>query len=283
MNLINGIQIAKNIEDALEEEIKHLPGRRPGLAFLRIGEDPASKVYIQIKKKKCEKIGITSFDKELPSTASYKEVVDTLETLNNHPLIDGILIQLPLPPHLSAFSLIEHIMPSKDVDGFHSVNMGKLLLGEPGGFIPCTPHGIHRLLIDSHIEISGKHVVILGRSNIVGKPLAALLMQKDPLCNATVTLVHSKSRNIASLCKEADILIAAIGQPKFITKEMVRPGTVIIDVGISKINSQLIGDVDFEQVAPISSHITPVPGGVGPMTVALLMYNTLKAYKLRCK
>jgi len=283
MKIINGTQIAKEIEDSLALEIQAISGRKPGLAFVRVGEDPASKVYIQIKKRKCEKVGILSFDKELPSTASEKEVIDTLLRLNQDPLVDGILVQLPLPKHLSAFNLIEHIIPSKDVDGFHSLNMGKLLLGEPGGFIPCTPQGVHRLLTDSGIEIEGKHVVIVGRSNIVGKPLAALLMQKDPLCNATVTLVHSKSRNLASLCKEADILVAAIGKPKFITKDMVKPGSIVIDVGINRVDAKLVGDVDFENVAPITSHITPVPGGVGPMTVALLLHNTLKAYKaLKC-
>ncbi len=279
MKLIDGIRIAKKIEASIADEIKALLGRKPGLAFVRIGEDPASKVYIGIKKKKCAEVGILSFDRELPSNVSAEEVVATLEALNNDPLVDGILMQLPLPPHLSAYSLIEHIAPSKDVDGFHPVNIGKLLLGESGGFIPCTPQGIHRLLTDSNIEVSGKHVVIVGRSNIVGKPLAALLMQKDPLCNATVTIAHSKSQNLASLCKEADILVAAMGQPKFITEKMVRKGAVVIDVGISKQGSTLVGDVDFEHVAPLCSHITPVPGGVGPMTVALLLHNTLKAYK----
>jgi methylenetetrahydrofolate dehydrogenase (NADP+)/methenyltetrahydrofolate cyclohydrolase len=279
MKLIDGIKIARKIEESLAHEIKALTGRKPGLAFVRIGEDPASKVYIGIKKKKCHEVGILSFDKELPSNASAEEVIATLQGLNNDPSVDGILMQLPLPPHLSAFSLIEHIAPGKDVDGFHPVNMGKLLLGEPGGFIPCTPQGIHSLLIHSNIEIAGKHVVIVGRSNIVGKPLAALLMQKDPLCNATVTIAHSKSQNLTSLCKEADILVAAIGQPKFITEKMVRKGAAIIDVGISKQGGTLVGDVDFEHVAPLSSLITPVPGGVGPMTVALLLHNTLKAYK----
>jgi len=275
------MHIAKKIENSIAEEIKHLQGRQPGLAFLRIGEDPSSKVYIQIKKKKCAQVGILSFDRELPADVSKEEVIETLEALNQDPLIDGILMQLPLPPHLSAFSLIEHILPSKDVDGFHPVNMGKLLLGESDGFVPCTPQGIHRLLIDSNISIEGKHVVIVGRSNIVGKPLAALLSQKKPFCNATVTLAHSKSNNLSSLCKEADILIAAIGNPHFITKEMVKKGAVVIDVGINKGPSGLIGDVDFEEVAPLCSYITPVPGGVGPMTVALLLANTLQAYKIK--
>lgn len=281
MNLIDGREIATKIEKKVAEEIRALPGRKPGLAFVRIGDDPSSKVYIKIKKKKCLEVGIVSFDKELSSSVSKEEVIDTLLRLNEDPLVDGILVQLPLPSHLSAFSLIEHILPSKDVDGFHPVNMGKLLLGESDGFIPCTPQGVHLLLTESKIPLEGKHVVIVGRSNIVGKPLAALLMQKDPLCNATVTVVHSKSNEIASLCKQADILIAAIGQPHFITKEMIKPGATVIDVGINKSPAGLVGDVDFETVAPLTSHITPVPGGVGPMTVAVLLSNTLKAYKLK--
>jgi len=208
-----------------------------------------------------------------------EEVTATLHGLNENPLIDGILLQLPLPPHLSPFTLTKQIDPSKDVDGFHPENMGKLLLGESDGFIPCTPQGIHRLLIESKVEISGQRVVIVGRSNIVGKPLAALLIQKDPLCNATVTLAHSGSKNLKNICLEADILIAAAGSPGLITKDMVRPGATVIDVGISKTEGSIHGDVDFLEVAPLCSHITPVPGGVGPMTVAFLLLNTFKAYK----
>ena len=279
MKLIEGKRIADSLEKAIAQEIASLPGRKPGLAFLRIGDDPASKVYIRIKKKKCAEVGIFSWDEELPETTTKEQVLDTLQRLNENPLIDGILMQLPLPNHLCAFSLIEHIVPHKDVDGFHPLNMGKLLLGEKSGLIACTPQGVHKLLTHSEIEVSGKHVVILGRSNIVGKPLAALLMQKFPSCNATVTLVHSRSSNISAFCREADILIAAIGHPRFVTKDMVRPGAVVIDVGINKIGSELVGDVDFTSVYPICSHITPVPGGVGPMTVACLLSNTLQAYK----
>jgi methylenetetrahydrofolate dehydrogenase (NADP+)/methenyltetrahydrofolate cyclohydrolase len=279
MKLIDGKQIAHKMQQAITEEIASLKGRKPGLAFLRIGEDPSSKIYIRIKKKQCAEVGIFSWDEELSEKATKEEVLETLQRLNHHPLIDGILLQLPLPPHLSAFSLIEHIAPEKDVDGFHPLNMGKLLLGEKGGLIPCTPQGVHQLLIHSQIELAGKHVVILGRSNIVGKPLAALLMQKSPSCNATVTVVHSRSPNIADLCRQADILIAAIGKPYFVTKEMVRPGAVVIDVGINKIGSEIVGDVDFSAVSPLCSYITPVPGGVGPMTVACLLSNTLQAYK----
>lgn len=283
MQLINGLEIAQSILAQVSKEIDSFPGRKPGLAFLRIGEDPASKVYVEIKKKKCKEVGIVSFDRELPASSSKEEIIDLLSALNHDPLIDGILIQLPLPSHLHPYSLIEHISPSKDVDGFHPYNMGKLLLGEPGGFIPCTPEGIHRLLMSSQIEVSGKHVVIVGRSNIVGKPLAALLMQKSPSCNATVTIAHSGSQNLKKLCREADVLVAAVGRPHYITADMVKPGAVVIDVGINKQFDEhqkafLVGDVDFKQVAPLCSYITPVPGGVGPMTVALLMENTLKAH-----
>lgn len=285
MQLIQGQLIARKVEEEIKQEIESLTGRKPGLAFIRVGENAASKVYIQMKKRKCSEVGILSFDQELPENTSQEELIKKVHLLNKDPKIDGILIQLPLPSHLNTLFILEQITPSKDVDGFHPVNMGKLLLGDPDGFIPCTPKGIHRLLIDSGISIAGKHVVIVGRSNIVGKPLAALLMQKDPFCNATVTVAHSSSNNLPALCREADILIAAIGQPKFIKKEMVKPGVCVIDVGINKIlepgesKSSLVGDVDFEEVAPLCSYITPVPGGVGPMTIAYLLANTLKGFK----
>jgi methylenetetrahydrofolate dehydrogenase (NADP+)/methenyltetrahydrofolate cyclohydrolase len=281
MQLIQGALIAEKIIKEVAQKISALPGKKPGLAFVRIGEDPASKVYIEIKKKKCKEVGILSFDHELRESISEQEVIELLSFLNKNPDVHGILIQLPIPKHLSSFALLEKIAPHKDVDGFHSSNMGKLLLGESEGFIPCTPLGIHRLLIESNLPVAGKHAVILGRSNIVGKPLAALLMQKSPLCNATVTVAHSASLHLPALCKQADILIAAIGKPRFVSKHMVKPGAIVIDVGINRISQDnqpiLVGDVDFEEVAPLCSHITPVPGGVGPMTVALLMENTLKA------
>ncbi len=209
-----------------------------------------------------------------------------IDALNKNPSIDGILIQLPLPSHIDTFRIISSIDPTKDVDGFHPLNVGKMLIGQTDGFLPCTPHGIQVLLSQSQIPIFGKHIVIVGRSNIVGKPLAAILMQKAPHCNATVTVAHSHSENLTQICHSADILISAIGKPHFIKKEMVRNQAVVIDVGINRIATKdghplIAGDVDFEEVAPLCSHITPVPGGVGPMTIALLLSNTLLSYQRR--
>lgn len=287
MQIIQGEMIARKIEEGIKNKIQLFSQRKPGLAFIRVGNNPASKIYIQMKKKRGEYVGILSFDQELPENTSQEELIDLIHSLNANHLIDGILLQLPLPAHLNPLPIIEQIDPKKDVDGFHPLNMGKLLLGETGGFIPCTPKGVHTLLLESNIPIEGKHVVIVGRSNLVGKPLAALLMQKNPLCNATVTVAHASSNNLSSLCKEADILIAAIGKPLFITEKMVRPGAVVIDVGINKIlkpgesKPVVVGDVDFEKVAPLCSYITPVPHGVGPMTIALLLSNVLESFELR--
>lgn len=282
MRLLEGSVIASQILCSLKEKISSLPSRKPGLAFIRVGENPASKVYISLKKKKCKEVGILSFDHELPENTTSAQLLSLIDTLNKDPKVDGILLQLPIPSHLDSLAMIEKISPSKDVDGFHPLNMGKLLLGNLSGLVACTPKGVHRLLLEYKIPLKGKHVVIVGRSNIVGKPLAALLMQKHPDSNATVTVVHSLTENLEAICKTADILIAAIGIPKFITKKMVKQGAVIIDVGINKISYQgkdlLVGDVDFEEVAPLCSYITPVPGGVGPMTIALLLENTLQAY-----
>lgn len=278
MKILDGTHVAHKIAVNLKKQIEQLPGHPPGLAFIRIGEDPASKVYIEIKKKKCKEIGIHSFDVELPSSVSNNEVMDKIAQLNSNSKVDGILLQLPIPSHLSAELLIEQIDPKKDVDGFHPLNMGRLLLGDLTGQIACTPLGIHLLLVDANIQIQGKHVVIVGRSNIVGKPLAALLMQKHPLCNATVTVVNRES-NLEDIAKQADILIAAAGSAKLIKKSMVKEGATVIDVGIHRVGNLLVGDVDFDDVAPICSYITKVPGGVGPMTVAALMRNTLQARK----
>lgn len=277
--ILSGKLLAQKIEKEISLILSHKKGRRPGLAFIRVGDNPNSKVYIRMKKKKCEEVGILSFDHELPVSTSEEELSDLICRLNQDLNVDGILLQLPIPPHLDPLKMIEQIDPKKDVDGFHPINMGHLLLGNSKGMIPCTPKGIHRLLVDSGLSWEGKHVVIVGRSNIVGKPLAALLMQKEPSYNATVTVVHSRSSNLESLCLEADILIAALGHPKFITKKMVRSGAIVIDVGINKLSDgSLVGDVDFEEVAPLCSHITPVPGGIGPMTIACLLSNTLQAY-----
>ncbi len=285
MILIDGKEIASRIEIQVRTAIETIHGRKPGLAFLLIGDNPASKVYIKMKKKKCAEVGIVSYDRELPAETSQEDLIAEIERLNHNPEVDGILLQLPLPDHLLPGPILERISPDKDIDGFHPINMGKCLLGEAGGFLPCTPHGIHVLLQHMQIPLYGKHVVILGRSNIVGKPLAAILMQKAPFCNATVTVAHRCTEHLSEITKTADILIAAIGQPKFVTQEMIKPGAAIIDVGINKIfpsknaPPKIVGDVDLESVAPLCSFITPVPGGVGPMTIAMLLANTLLSYQ----
>jgi methylenetetrahydrofolate dehydrogenase (NADP+)/methenyltetrahydrofolate cyclohydrolase len=283
-HIIDGKKIADEVQGRLAKAILHIKSRKPGLAFIRVGHLAASKIYITMKKKKCQEVGIHSFDIELDEATSEESLINEIKRLNHHPDVDGILVQLPLPDHIDTRKIIETIDPDKDVDGFHPINMGKLLIGDPSGFQPCTPLGIHVLLSHSMIPILGKKVVIVGRSNIVGKPLAALLMQKAPHCNATVTLAHSLSENLPEICKTADILVAAIGKAHFITKEMVKQGATVIDVGINKIvddNSltKIVGDVDFDSVAPLCSHITPVPGGVGPMTIAMLLSNTLLSFQ----
>ncbi|MGE0670529.1 MAG: bifunctional methylenetetrahydrofolate dehydrogenase/methenyltetrahydrofolate cyclohydrolase FolD [Parachlamydiales bacterium] len=281
--IIDGSAIAKQIEGQVQSAIAHLKKRRPGLAFVLVGENPASRSYIRMKKKKCGEVGIVSFDREFPAAISEQQLLDEIKQLNDHPEVDGILVQLPLPEHLNTSSVLTAIDPAKDVDGFHPVNVGKMLLGEHGGFFPCTPLGIQVLLTRSQIPILGKHVVIVGRSNIVGKPLAAILMQKEPHCNATVTIAHSLSEHLTEICRSADILVAALGRPRFIKASMVKKGAVVIDVGINRIagSAKLVGDVDFEEVAPIASAITPVPKGVGPMTIAMLLSNTLLSYQRR--
>jgi len=280
MRLIDGKATAATIQIEITQSIKELKRRPPGLAFVLVGNHPASRAYVTAKKKRCLEVGICSIDHEFPEEVSEAKLLNEIAHLNNNPAIDGILVQLPLPQHISPQKIMEAISPNKDVDGFHPYNVGKMLLGETDGFFPCTPLGIVTLLSRSHIPVSGKHVVILGRSNIVGKPLAALLAQKRADCNATVTLAHSYSENLTTICRSANILIVAIGKAHFVTKEMVSPGTVVIDVGQNRVdNKKMVGDVDFEQVAPISSFITPVPGGVGPMTIAMLLLNTLQSYQ----
>ena len=274
MNLLDGKKVADQLLKDLRKTIGTLT-RPPGLAFVIVGENPASETYVRMKKKKCQDIGIVSKDKKFPADVSEKELLLHIEKLNKDPAIDGILIQQPLPPHLRASTLMEAVDPTKDVDGFHPVNMGRLLLGETNGFIPCTPAGILHLLQAYKIPLSGKHVVILGRSNIVGKPLAALLVQKTPTANATVTLAHTATKNLKELTLSADILIAAMGSPHFVKSPMVKKGTVVVDVGINRNGSQIIGDVDFDHVSPLCSYITPVPGGIGPMTIAMLLSNTV--------
>ncbi|MBS0625342.1 MAG: bifunctional 5,10-methylenetetrahydrofolate dehydrogenase/5,10-methenyltetrahydrofolate cyclohydrolase [Verrucomicrobia bacterium] len=277
--IIDGKKIAADIQAEIARQVDQISGRKPSLAFILVGDNPASQSYIRGKKKACAETGITSVVHEFPASIAEGDLILQIQRLNIDPLTDGILVQLPLPPHISERIVTQTIDPDKDVDGFHPVNVGKMLLGDPGGFLPCTPNGIRALLERSRIPVEGKHVAIVGRSNIVGKPLAAILMQKKAGCNATVTVAHSKSEGLKQILHSADILVAAMGSPLFIKKEMVKPGAAVIDVGINRMpNGKLVGDVDFDEVSKVAGWITPVPGGVGPMTIAMLMQNTLESY-----
>lgn len=287
MTLIDGAAIAQEVEREVKADIEVLPGRPPCLAVVIVGEHPASKIYVGKKTTSCQRVGITSRAIPLPDTVSQEELLARIVQLNEDLNVDGILVQLPLPKHIDVDKVIETLEPSKDVDGFHPVNVGRVFIGRKDAFAPCTPLGIHYLLIRSHVDLTGKHVVIVGRSNIVGKPLAALLIQNSPHANATVTVAHSHTHDLPSLTRQADVLVAAVGRPGVITKDMVRPGAVVIDVGINRVpdpshpkGSRVKGDVDFEAVKEVASLITPVPGGVGPMTIAMLLKNTLHAYHL---
>ncbi len=284
MKRIDGKQVAEKVIAECKEEIAALKERgvTPGLAVVLIGEDPASKVYVGSKAKKCEELGIYSKKIEMPIDATQEEVMQVVEDLNNDPAIDGILVQSPPPPHIDEDAIVRAINPAKDVDGFHPLNVAKLALEDPTGFLPCTPHGCMRLLEDAGIETSGAEAVVIGRSMIVGKPMALLLMGKAG--NATVTVAHSRTKDLAAVCRRADIVIAAIGKPEFVTADMVKDGAVVIDVGINRVKDaskksgyKLVGDVAYDEVAPKCSAITPVPGGVGPMTIAMLMKNTVIA------
>ncbi len=249
----------------------------PGLAVVIVGNDPASRVYVNNKKKACELVGFKSEEYALPEQTTQQELLDLVNTLNEKQDINGILVQLPLPAHLDDKAVIEAISPLKDVDAFHAVNVGKIMLGEYD-FLPCTPAGVMEMLHAYNIPVCGKNCVVIGRSNIVGKPMAMLLLHE----NATVTICHSRTQNLAQICANADILVAAVGKPKFVTSDMVKDGAVVIDVGMDRDeNGKLCGDVDFENVKEKCSYITPVPGGVGPMTIATLMKNTLKAAKIQ--
>lgn len=280
--LIDGKKIAAQILAEIKQKISQLKGRKPHLAFILVGTLAPSQIYVRSKEKACSSTGIASTLIDLPSDIAQAELLRHIEQLNQDPQVDGILVQLPLPPHIDEKAVILTIDPEKDVDGFHPINVGKLLLGEESGFLPCTPNGIKALLVHYRIPVEGKHVVIIGRSNIVGKPLAAILMQKKTHCNATVTVAHSHSENLAEIIRSADILVAAIGRPRFIQKEMVRPQAAVIDVGINRLpDGKIVGDIDFSSVSQIASHITPVPGGVGPMTIAMLLQNTFLSYSRR--
>jgi len=276
--LIDGKAIAAQIYEELRPRVVSLVARgfQPGLAVILVGENPASQVYVRNKEKACEKLGIRSFRYHLPEKTDPGELLSLIDTLNTCAEVHGILVQLPLPPHIEERDVLYHISPEKDVDGFHPYNLGRLMVGDPV-FLPCTPWGIQELLRRSGIEVEGKHVVIVGRSNIVGKPLAMMLVQKARGANATVSICHTRTPDLTEHTKRADILVAACGSPGVITGDMVKEGVVIIDVGINRVGEKLVGDVDFDSVAEKASYITPVPGGVGPMTVAMLMANTVKA------
>ena len=286
--LIKGSEVSKQIREEIGREIGELKDKHgivPGLATILVGEDPGSKVYVGQKEKACNKLGIYSERTDLPEDVSESDVLELVERLNDNAKINGILVQLPLPKQIDENRIINAIDPNKDVDCFHPINVGKLMIGT-GRFLPCTPHGIMELLKRSDISTEGKHVVVIGRSNIVGKPIINLMLQPPPGGNATVTLCHSKTKDLASFTKMADILIVAIGKPKAIGADMVKEGVVVIDVGVNRIGKTdegkaiLAGDVDFESVEKVASAITPVPGGVGPMTITMLLKNTVESAKM---
>jgi methylenetetrahydrofolate dehydrogenase (NADP+)/methenyltetrahydrofolate cyclohydrolase len=281
--LIKGSEISKQIREELKQEVAQLKAKHnlvPGLSTILVGEDEASKVYVGQKEKACKELGIHSERIDLPGNTTEADLLALIEKLNKDSRIHGILVQLPLPKHINETNVLYAIDPKKDVDGFHPVNVGKLMLGEPS-FIPCTPHGIQELLIRTGVETNGAEVVVVGRSNIVGKPIANMLLQKKKGANATVTICHTGTKDIASHTRRADILIVAAGKPKTITADMVKDGVVVIDVGVNRLPTGLVGDVDFETVKEKAKAITPVPGGVGPMTISMLMHNTVQAAKMQ--
>jgi len=277
MKLIDGKSISQEIQERIKNEVEKLE-KKPGLAVILVGEDPASCVYVRNKEKMCQKLGIQSFVYRLPVETKEEELLNLIEELNQNDEVNGILLQHPVPAQIDEHKAFNKISPEKDVDGFHIINRGKLAIGEDC-FVACTPLGVITMLKHENIDIAGKRAVIVGRSNIVGKPLYELLLKE----NATVTVCHSKTKNLEDICAEADILVTAIGKPKFITADMVKEGAVVIDVGINRVEGKLIGDVDFENVREKVSYITPVPGGVGPMTMATLMENVMKAYYMKNK
>jgi methylenetetrahydrofolate dehydrogenase (NADP+) / methenyltetrahydrofolate cyclohydrolase len=286
--LLDGTAIAQTIRAEVASEVSRLSGngRKPGLAAVLVGEDPASAVYVRSKGKACEEAGMHSVTIRLPADVGEAELLATVDRLNADPEIHGILVQLPLPRHIDSEKVLRRIDPGKDVDGFHPVNVGKLVTGDRSAFRPATPYGVQQMLIRSNIDTKGAHAVIVGRSNIVGKPMANLLIQQGVGGDATVTVCPSRTRDLPAVTRLADILVAAIGKPEFVTADMVRPGAVVIDVGINRVEDpsrprgyRLVGDVAYEPVSRIASAITPVPGGVGPMTIAMLLQNTLQAMK----
>ena len=284
--VIDGAAIAAAIRVEVARRVKAIRARgvRPGLAVILVGDDPASQVYVRMKGKACEEAGMHSVTMRLDSSTSQEELLTEIDALNADPRIHGILVQMPVPKQIDADDVMRRIRPEKDVDGFHPINVGKVFIGERDGFAPATPAGVQQLLMRSAVDPAGKHCVIIGRSNIVGKPMASLLVQNAPGGNATVTICHSHTRDLAGHAKRADILIVAIGRPRMVTADMVKPGAIVIDVGVNRVEDRtakkgytLVGDVDFESVRKVASKITPVPGGVGPMTIAMLLSNTMRA------
>lgn len=290
--LLDGTATARRLREQMAQDVLTLQaqGISPGLGFVLVGDNPASQAYVRMKKKACAEVGIVSRDFELPATTTQAELLDLVDRLNGDDSIHGFIVQLPLPGHINEDAIIAAVQPAKDVDCFHPVNVGKLCIGDEDGFFPCTPYGVVILLQEYGIDVTGAHVVIMGRSNIVGKPLANLLVQKRPGGNATVTICHTRTRHIAEFTRAADIVVAAIGRPGTLTADMISEGTVVVDVGINRVDDpsaprgyRLTGDVDFDSVARKASFITPVPGGIGPMTIAMLLRNTLKAVHLRTR
>ncbi len=286
MELIDGNKISREILDEVKTEVAGLDGGRPCVAFIRVGEDPASVSYVKKKDRVARELGIESRLNVLPETVSQEALFDLIDGFNADPAVSGILIQSPLPGHLDELAAFRRVRPGKDVDGFHTVNLGLLCQEDDAGFVACTPAGILELLRRSSVSLAGKHVVVLGRSLIVGKPVALLAVQKKDWANATVTVCHSRTANLPDVTRRADVLIAAIGKAGFVTGDMVKDGAVVIDVGINRVPDdsrksgyRLTGDVEFDSVSPKTAKITPVPGGVGPMTVAMLMKNTVKAFR----
>jgi methylenetetrahydrofolate dehydrogenase (NADP+)/methenyltetrahydrofolate cyclohydrolase len=288
--ILDGKVIAKAILDELTEEVVEFirnDGVTPTLAAVLVGDEPASDVYVRNKRRACERTGLESHLHRLPAETAEEELLELIARLNRNDAVHGILVQLPLPDQINASRILDAVSPWKDVDAFHPENVGRLSQGRPR-FLPCTPHGVQQLLHRYEIPVDARHVVVVGRSDIVGKPLALMLMQKDSgmgptAANATVTVCHSRTPDLGHTTRQADVVVAAIGQARFITAEMVRPGAVVVDVGINRTAAGLVGDVDFESVKEVASYITPVPGGVGPLTVAMLMRNTLTAAELQVR
>lgn len=288
--IISGKQIAEDMRVEMKAEIEELKAKHnlvPGLTVVLVGEDPASQVYVRNKKKSCEAIGINSVEHKLPADTAEEDLLALVDKLNADDTVHGILVQLPLPKQIDENKVLNRILPEKDVDGFHPFNVGRMLVGDPV-FLPCTPHGVQQMLARSGVEVEGSHVVILGRSNIVGKPVAAILVQKAKNANATVTICHSRTKNLAEVCRQGDILVAAIGVPEFVKAEMVKEGAAVIDVGVNRVEDaskpkgfRLTGDVDFEAVKEVAGAISPVPGGAGPMTITMLLHNTIRAAKMK--